>query len=72
MGSGVCTGLGNSDASGSTLTFQTESFCPLQKKIVEGREELRIESSDRTVAQSYAIEDGKEIKMMELVAVRTR
>jgi hypothetical protein len=72
MGSGTCAGLGNADSTGSKLTFQTESFCPLRKKIVKGREEIRIESSDRTVAESYAIEDGKEIKVMELVAVRAK
>jgi hypothetical protein len=72
MGTGACTGLGVADPSGTKLTFQTESFCPIQKKIVKGRDEIRIESSDRTVAESYMIEDGKEVKMMELVCVRKR
>jgi hypothetical protein len=70
MGTGTCTGLGACDASGTKFTFQTESFCPLMKKIVKGREELRIESADTLVMASYQIEDGKETKMMELVAIR--
>jgi hypothetical protein len=72
MGTGTCTGLGSADSSGTKLTFQTESFCPLQKKVIKGREEIRIESSDRTVAESYVIEDGKEVKVMEMICVRKR
>lgn len=72
MGTGTCTGLGASDTSGTKLTFQTESFCPLQKKIIKGRDEMRIESSDKTVAESFVIEDGKEVKMMELVSIRKK
>ena len=71
MGTGTCTGLGTCDGSG-TLTFETESFCPLQKKVVKGREEIRFESNDKVVAELYVIEDGKETKMMELVAIRKK
>lgn len=72
MGTGTCTGLGVCDGSGTKLTFQTEAFCPVQKKIVEGREEIRIESADKVVAESYVIVEGKEMKMMELVAIRKK
>jgi hypothetical protein len=68
MCTGSCLGLG--EASERTLTFQTEAFCPIQKKVVKGRDEMRIENENRTVAASYHIVDGKEIKMMEIVAVR--
>ena len=38
--------------------------------VVKGREVLRFESADKTVAESFQVVDGKEIKMMEIVAVR--
>ena len=69
QGTGTFTGLGIADAAG-TFTFQTQSFCPIAKKIVHGREVLRIEGSDRVVHESYVTEEGKERKIMEYVAVR--
>jgi hypothetical protein len=42
------------------------------KKVVKGRDELRIESSDRIVMESYQLEDGKETKLMEIVSLRTK
>ena len=72
MNTGTCTALGACDESGRKFTFQTEAFCPVLKKIVKGREEIRIESNDRIVASSYITEDGKEFKMMELVSVRKK
>ncbi len=68
----TCNGLGSADSSGTRFTFETESFCPLQKKVVKGREELRLVTDDRTVAESYQIIDGKEVKMMELVSLRKK
>ena len=70
MGTGTGTGLGESDTSGTKLTFHTESFCPMRKQIVKGRDEIRIESDDKIVMESYQTEDGKEMKMMEIVATR--
>lgn len=72
MGTGTCLGLGSADSSGAKLTFQTEAYCPLQKKTIKGREEIRLEGSDKIVAESYVNENGKEVKMMELVSVRKR
>jgi hypothetical protein len=72
MGTGTCLGLGSADESGSKLTFQTEAYCPLQKKTIKGREEIRVEGSDKVVAESFVTENGKEVKMMELVSVRKR
>ena len=71
MGTGTCQGLGTADESGK-LTFRTESFCPVEKKTIKGREEIRVESSDKVVMESYVTEDGKERKMMEIVSVRKR
>jgi Protein of unknown function (DUF1579) len=72
MGTGTHTGLGSADASGTKFTLQTEAFCPLQKKTIKGREEIRIESEDKIVAESYVTENGKEMKLMELVSIRKK
>jgi hypothetical protein len=72
MCTGTCTGVGTSDTSGTKFVFHTEAFCPLEKRVVKGREELRFEGPDKTVAESFHVVDGKEVKMMEIVAVRKK
>jgi hypothetical protein len=69
---GTCNGLGAANSSGTRFTFETESYCPLRKEVVKGREELRIVNDNRTIAESYQIIDGKEVKMMELVSLRKK
>jgi hypothetical protein len=71
MGTGTCSGVGDADSSGG-FTFHTESFCPMMKKTINGRESLRFESDDKTVSESFVIEDGKETKIMEIIAVRQK
>jgi hypothetical protein len=68
----TCTGTGTADPSGTVFTFQTEAFCPLRKELVKGRDELRLESQDKTIAESYQVKDGKETKMMEIIAIRKK
>ncbi|MGE3805972.1 MAG: DUF1579 domain-containing protein [Gemmataceae bacterium] len=70
MCTGTCTGVGKLED--GVFTFKTEAFCPMQKKVVQGREVLRFESKDRTVAESYMTIDGKEVKVMEITAVRKK
>jgi hypothetical protein len=70
MGTGTCNGVGESDSSGKRFVFTTEAHCPVQKRVVRGREEIRIETSDCVVAESYILVNGEEMKMMEMVAVR--
>jgi hypothetical protein len=65
-----CTGTGKVDSSGRNFIFQSEAYCPLRKEVVKGREELRIETPDQTTATSYQTIDGKEVKLMEIVATR--
>ncbi len=72
MGTGTSNGLGTADAAGKKLTLETESFCPLEKKVIKGREEIRIEGEDKVVQESYMTVDGKEMKVMELIAVRKK
>ena len=71
MGTGIATGLGTCDASGKHFTFKTEGFCPLRKAVVQGRDDVRIESANKHILTMYQHLDGKEVKMMELTAVRT-
>ncbi|NLE39381.1 MAG: DUF1579 domain-containing protein, partial [Pirellulaceae bacterium] len=71
MGTGICTGLGAADESGKKFTFHTKSYCPMEKKVVKGREEVRLESDNKVVMESYVIDDeGKETKVMKIVTVR--
>ena len=55
--------------SGKIATTEAEQLWNEARKI---REELRIEADGKTVAESYMLLDGKEIKMMEIVAVRKK
>ena len=72
MGTGMKLGSGVADATGQAFTFRTEAYCPLRKKVVEGREVIRIESNDKVVFECYETTDGKETKMMELISQRTK
>jgi hypothetical protein len=71
MATGTAIGLGDTDSQGG-FTFQTEMFCPLRKRTVKGQDEIRFESEDRMVLESYEVEDGKKQKMMEIIAVRKK
>lgn len=71
MGTGTSTGEGVAEPSDS-FTFQTTCSCPVMKKTVHGREQIRIESKDKIVMESYMNLDGKETKMMEIVALRKK
>lgn len=72
MGTGVCSGHGSCDDSGTKFTFHTEAYCPIMKKVVKGRDEFRIEGDDKVVMESYHDEGGADRKMMEIVAVRRK
>jgi hypothetical protein len=71
-GTGMSSGVGDVDGKGTTFTFATEFFCPLRKKTIHGRDEVRVESADKVVIESYATEDGREVKVMEIVSTRKR
>lgn len=71
MGTAVQNGQGGFDASGK-LTLSSEALCPLQQCLVKMRDEIRIESRDKIVIDSYVTVDGKEHKMMELVSIRKK
>jgi hypothetical protein len=72
MGTGTHNGVGTADSSGKTLTFRTEAYCPVQEKVVNFRDVIRIESNDRIVFESYLLDEGKEVKTMEIVNIRAK
>jgi hypothetical protein len=72
MGTATNTSLGSSDASGKHFTFETDAYCPIRERKVQGRDEIRIENNDKHVFEAYQYIDGKEVKVMELTAVRKR
>lgn len=72
MGTGTCSGSGAGDSTGKVFTFEKEAFCPMEKQVVKGKDVVRIESADKIVMESYMLKDGKEMKMMEIVATRKK
>jgi hypothetical protein len=54
------------------MTFYTECYCPVQKKVINSREEIRIESNDRIVIESYHLDEGTKVKTMEIVNIRNK
>ncbi len=72
MGTGMSSGLGTYDADGKQFKFATETYCPIRGTKIQGRDEIRVESDDKHVVESYMSEDGKEAKAMELTAVRKK
>lgn len=72
MGTGTTTAVGTADSSGKKFNFDSEMFCPIQNKQMQGRDELRLESEDKHVMVTHIIDNGKENKMMELTATRKK
>jgi len=72
MGTETIQSLGDSDVKGKNFTFETEMFCPLRGKKVKGRDEIEIQSPDRHVLTTYQFDDGKELKVMEIIATRVK
>ena len=58
------------DPSGKKFDFVSEECCPLTGVKMSGREEMVIEGNDKIVATIYKTMEGKEVKLMELVATR--
>ncbi len=72
MSTGSSSGLGTINDKNNQFTFQTEMFCPIFKKTMRGRDEIRIEKDGQVVMESFMNQDGKEMKLMELTAVRKK
>jgi hypothetical protein len=73
MGSGIMTSTGTADSTGKVFTYHSESFDPVMKKMVKGRDVLTIESADRHRMEAYRVlPDGKEMKVLELTVTRAK
>ncbi len=71
MGTGASNGVGVEDAEGK-LVYTATCFCPLEQKEITARDEIRFEGKDKVILESFKIENGKPIKMMEITAVRQK
>lgn len=71
MSTSVSNGIGTFESPGK-FTFKAECYCPVMKQNIKSRDEIRIESDDKVVMESYMLMDGKEVKMMEIVANRKK
>jgi hypothetical protein len=72
MSTNIATTMGTYDPSTKTFTFEGECYCPIEEGEIKVREVIRMESNDKTVVESYQLRDGKETKMMEIVATRQK
>lgn len=72
MSTASTTSTGTVDESGRTFTFNTEMYCPLREAKIQGRDVIRVLSSDKHIVETYQLEDGKEVKMMEFTAERQK
>lgn len=68
----ISNGLSSSDASGRRFECATEDCCPLSGEKVKGRDEVVIEGNDRIVTNVYKNINGKEVKAVEIVALRKK
>jgi hypothetical protein len=67
MGSSIMWAEGKASKDGKTINLKTEMTDPLKKKLIKGREVLRIESDTKHVMEMYGPSlAGKEYKMMEI------
>ena len=71
MGTGVSSGTGTADSS-RQFTFKSTCSCPVEQKLITGRDVIRVESDDKIVMESFLLQNGKEIKIMELAATRKK
>jgi hypothetical protein len=73
---GLCgttsSGLLTCNSSADRFECVKEECCPLTGQKVKGRDEILIESKDRIVTNIYRTLAGKEVKVMEIVAIRKK
>jgi Protein of unknown function (DUF1579) len=72
MGTSMSNSTGSMDAAGKVYTGEHEDFDPAMGKKIKVKDVLRFESKDKQTITSYRIEDGKEVKMMELTLTRVK
>jgi hypothetical protein len=71
MTTAVGTATGTADKAGKVLTYTRETYDPVLKKKVKGRDVMHILGDDKHVLEMYSEgPDGKEFKAMELTFTR--
>lgn len=70
MGTASSNGVGAEK--GGKLVFESTCYCPLEQKEITARDEIRFEGKDKVVMESFKLDGGKPVKMMEIVAVRQK
>ncbi len=70
-GTGTSTGTGTVKSDG-TFTFESACSCPLENKTIQGRDVIRIVNKNKVIMTSYKIAGDKEIKGMEIIAIRKK
>lgn len=71
MNTGLSVMNGTVDPSGKVWTFEkTDCVCPMTNDKYTGRSVLKLEGKDKIIYESYIVNGGKEVKMMEVVTVR--
>jgi hypothetical protein len=68
----ISQGLATCDGSGTKFVCAMEEYCPLTGQKVQGRDEILLDNNDRIVMNKYRTVQGKEVKTMEIISVRTR
>jgi hypothetical protein len=73
MGTGVMFGSGTCDAASGTWTMVADMADPMTGKMVKTRSVTKLVDADHMSMEMYAPGmDGKEMKMMEIMATRTK
>src|SRR5262245_18988007 len=68
----ISSGLISGDSAAGRFECVKEECCPLTGQKFKGRDEIVIEGNDRIVTNVFRTVDGKEVKAMEIVAVRKK
>jgi hypothetical protein len=73
MGTGIMFGSGTCDANGTTWTMTADMADPMSGQLVKTRSVTKIMDADKISFEMFAPgPDGKEMKMMEIMATRTK
>ena len=65
-------GLATVNDSGTKFDCTKEECCPLTGQKIKGRDEIVLENNDKIVVNVFRMVDDKEVKVMEIVTVRTQ
>jgi hypothetical protein len=73
---GLCgtssSGLATASNSGTRFEYPKEECCPVTGQKITGRDEILVESNDRIVTNVFRNIDGKEVRVIEVVAIRQK